>query len=105
MVNKSKDVGTHAETAVLKQVRLHWEQARREILHGSADRGDITGCGEVMFEVKGGNAARSASAMMVLEWLRETERERKENGSRFGVLVMARPGYGLPNADRWWAVL
>jgi hypothetical protein len=106
MVRRSpKSIGTHAESAVLRQLKPYWPEARREVLHGHRDIGDIVGCGQMMFEVKGGDKARTAGPELVSGWLAETERERQLGGARFGILVMQRSGYGEDRADRWWAVL
>ena len=106
---RPKDIGTAAETAVLKVVQPFWPKtdngggARREILHGHRDIGDIVGCGATMFEVKGGNAARTASSFQVEQWIEETRRERIEGGHKYGILVTQRAGVGPANAHLWWA--
>lgn len=104
-----KAIGTHGETAVLKVLQLFWPPdengggARREILHGHRDIGDIVGCGVTMFEVKAGEAARNASDLQISRWLDETERERVAGSNRFGVLVTVRRGVAERNAHQWWA--
>lgn len=102
---RPKDIGTAAESAVVKALRVNgFPGAERRALRGSLDMGDITGCGPgLVFEVKGGNAARDASDGQVEAWLAETERERVNAGADVGVLVLQRRGKG--RAGDWWAVL
>jgi hypothetical protein len=105
MTNRSKSVGTAAETAVVRALRqLGFPHAERRALAGAYDLGDITGTPGVVWEVKGGQAAKTASDGQVEAWLAETNRERDNAGALVGVLVMARSGIGAANADRWWAV-
>lgn len=102
MVNKSKNVGTAAETAIVRAVRTRgFPGADRLTLTGNKDRGDIGLCPGVVLEVKAGEAARRASDQQVAKWLLETERERGNAGADIALLVTARPGIGLPNAHRW----
>lgn len=102
MVNKSKNVGTAAETAIVRAVRTRgFPGADRLTLTGNKDRGDIGLCPGVVLEVKAGEAARRASDQQVAKWLLETETERKNAGADIALLVTARPGIGLPNAHRW----
>lgn len=105
MTARPKDIGTAAETAVVKALRQHgFPQAERRALAGAYDLGDITGTPGIVWEVKGGNAAKTASDGQVEAWLDETERERVNADAAFGVLVLQRAGIGAANADRWWAV-
>lgn len=102
---RPKDIGTAAESAVVKALRQHgFPHAERRALTGSLDQGDVTGCPGLVFEVKGGNAAKTASDGQVEKWLDETEVERVNAGADFGILVLARAGIGPANAARWWAV-
>lgn len=107
MVNKPKNIGTAAETAVVKYLATHgFPDAERRTLKGVQDMGDITGLHRhLVVEVKGGEAAKSASDNQVIEWLRETERETIRAGAIYGILILQRRGVGAPNAGRWWAVL
>ena len=82
MANKSKDIGTKAETAVVRAART------RGFPH--ADR--IT-------------LAKTASDQQIADWLHETETGRVNAGAAIAFLVTQRPGIGLPNAHRWWAHL
>lgn len=104
MVNRSKNIGTQAETAVVRAIRgLGFPQAERRALAGTYDLGDITGCPGVVWEVKAGAAAKTASDGQIAAWLVETETERVNAHADVAVLVTARAGIGALNADRWWA--
>ena len=105
-MNKPKAIGTAAETAVTRYLQAHgWPHAERRTLKGRLDQGDITGCPGLVFEVKGGEAAKSASDLLVADWLAETAAEVLNAGADLGVLVLQRRGVGPVNAGRWWAVM
>jgi len=104
MTNRPKNIGTAAETAVVRAARAHgFGLADRLTLTGALDRGDIGLCPGVIVEVKGGQAAKTASDGQIEKWLAETERERINAGADVAILVTARAGIGSPNAHRWWA--
>lgn len=106
MTNRPKQIGTAAETAVVRTLRtLGFPHAERRALTGALDQGDITGCPGLVFEVKGGEAAKVASDAQITAWLAETEAERLNAGADIGVLVLQRRGVGASNAGRWWAVV
>lgn len=105
-MNKPKAIGTAAETAVARYLQAHgFPSAERRALRGIADAGDITGCPGICVEVKGGEAAKNASDLLVADWLEETEKERLNARADIGVLVLQRRGVGPANAGRWWAVM
>lgn len=105
MTNRPRNIGTAAETAVVKVLRANgFGGADRSPLRGSADQGDITGCPGLVFEVKGGEKARAAEAANVVIWVKQAEVERRHAGADLGILVIARRGYGPLRADKWWAV-
>jgi hypothetical protein len=100
---RSKDIGTEAETKVVRYLLDHgFPAAERRALHGTQDLGDITGTPGLVFEVKAGKAAHNASDNQVDLWLAETELERDNAGEDVGVLVVARY---LKNVRSWWAFL
>lgn len=104
MTNRPKQIGTAAETAVVRAARERgFPQADRLTLTGANDRGDVGLCPGVILEVKGGQAAKAASDGQILTWLAETERERVNAGAHVAFLVTQRAGIGAPNAHRWWA--
>jgi hypothetical protein len=104
MANKSGAIGTATETAVVKVLRQYWPEAERRRLRGAEDWGDITGTPGIVWEVKGGAAARAASDAQIYNWLQETETERLNARAAIGVLVVQRKGIGAPNAGMWWAI-
>ena len=105
-MNKPKAIGTKAESAVARYLQAHgFANAERRALRGIQDAGDITGCPGICVEVKGGEAAKSASDLLVADWLEETEKERLNARADIGVLVLQRRGVGPANAGRWWAVM
>lgn len=105
MTSRPKQIGTSAESAVLRFLQLYFPQARREVLHGSVDHGDITGCGDFIFEVKAGKQTAQVGDAQLLAWMREARVEAENEGVTHGVLVLQRAGVGAPNAHRWWAFL
>ena len=78
-MSKAKNIGTRAETAVrnhLLSAGYDPLEAHRNVLKGSADEGDVwlrEYFGLVVFEVKGGNAAKTASHNQVLKWFQEAQ--------------------------------
>lgn len=108
-MSKAKAIGTKAETAVrnyLLSVGYTELQARRNVLSGSADQGDVwledPKHGLIVFELKGGDMAKKASYERCLEWLGEAKKEKENAGANFGFLVTQRAGIGYPRAGGWW---
>lgn len=111
MVNRPKAIGTAAETAlrnVLLASGFSELQAHRNVLKGSADEGDVwlrhPHRGLIVFEVKGGAAAKTASSGQVSRWWDEVEVEKENASANFGFLVQQRAGVGYPRAGEWWAM-
>lgn len=103
---RPKDIGTAAETAVVRALRgLGWPHAERRALAGAHDLGDVTGTPGVAWEVKGGKQTRTTSDEQIAAWMAEAEVERVNAHADFGVLVLQRHGVGPANAHRWWAYL
>lgn len=88
---------------MLKVLLPYWPGAKRLVLAGQADRGDIGDTGEFVFEVKGGKQTIQVGDATLAGWLAETKVEAVHSKVRFGVLVTQRKGVGAPNADRWYA--
>lgn len=110
MVNRPKQIGTAAETAVrnyLLSLGYSELEAHRNVMHGSADEGDVwlrhPEEGLIVFEVKAGKAAKTASHEQVKKWMAEAERECSHAAGRFAILVTQRAGVGAPRAGEWWA--
>src|SRR6185312_8871013 len=103
---KPRAIGTATETAVVRYLVANgFPHAERRSLRGSLDAGDITGCPGLVWSVKGGVAAKTASDGQVAKWLAELERQRVNAAATIGVLVLQRAGIGEANAGRWWAVV
>ena len=109
-MSKAKEIGTRAETAVknyLLEIGYTPMEAHRNVLKGSEDEGDVwlreARRGLIVFEVKGGKAAKGASHEQIKKWLEETEKERGHAEANYGVLVTQRAGVGYPRAGEWWA--
>ena len=100
---RPKDIGTAAESAVVKYLQANgFNQAERRALRGQFDVGDITGTPGLIWEIKGGDAARNASDAQIESWLFETETERLNAAADIGVLVVVRP---RKNVRDWWAAM
>lgn len=104
-MSRPKDVGTKAETAVVRLLRAAGLAAERRALAGSADQGDIwVNGGRAVLEVKSRN--RPVTLAEVESWLVETEREcihamAAGAPADFCALVVKRPGSGPANAADW----
>lgn len=109
-MSKAKAIGTRAETAVrnyLLSIGYTELQAHRNVLKGSDDEGDVwlrdETYGLIVFEVKGGKAAKEASYQQIQKWYEEAETECQNANANFGFLVTQRAGVGYPRAGEWWA--
>lgn len=109
-MSKSKAIGTRAETALrnyLLSVGYTELDAHRVTLAGKDDEGDVwlrdANHGLIVFEVKGGKAAKEASHEQMKKWYREAEQEAENARASFGFLVTQRAGVGYPRAGEWWA--
>ncbi len=102
MARRPKDIGTSGETAVVKFLQSSgFPYAERRALHGSLDLGDITGTPGLVWEVKAGEAAMTASDNQIIAWLQETETERLNAGAGMATLVVQRR---RKNPRDWWAI-
>lgn len=101
---RPKDKGTDAERAVVRYLQANgFPHAERRALNGSTDRGDITGCPGICWEVKYRDKMPGDGQLNM--WLVETDRERDNAGAEVGVLVVRRHGVGEGHAGRWWAYM
>lgn len=111
-MNRSKQKGTAAETAVVRWLNDNGQPAaERRALHGSADKGDVanvfarrpfrSGDGytldAVVIEVK--NCARTELAV----WVDELEAEMRNAGADLGAVIHKRRGKSDPG--QWFATL
>lgn len=100
MVNKPRIKGTNAESAVVQWLQDHGHpHAERRSLKGGKDWGDITGIVGVCIEIKAGKT------LLLAQWLRETEAERVNSSSDFGILVVKPVGMGATRTGQWWAAM
>jgi len=88
-MSKNRSKGTSFETLIVRFLRdAGFPYAERRALHGNLDKGDVTGCGPLVFECK------AAKRHELSAWLAETEQERVNANADFGVLVVKRQGHG-----------
>lgn len=100
MVNRPKEKGTAAETAVVGYLREHgWPYAERRALTGATDKGDVTGTPGLAWEVKAGTRIQMA------QWVAEMLQERENAHAEHGVLVIKPRGRGVKSVDDWFAVM
>jgi hypothetical protein len=105
-MTKSRQIGTKGETGVTRYLATHgFPLAERRRLRGRSDGGDIIAHPGLVFEIKAGQAAKSASLLQLSLWMAETERERANMGADFGILVVQRQGYASSRAGHWRAYL
>jgi hypothetical protein len=88
-MSKNKQKGTTFETQVVEALKANgFPHAERRALHGTADKGDITGTGPLVWECK------NHKEIKLSEWLTETEQERFNALADHGILVVKRRGKG-----------
>jgi hypothetical protein len=98
-MSKSKQKGTLAETAVAEYLKKTWPAVERRTLSGAKDKGDILGVPNFVVEVK------NQRTYKISEWLKETEQERANAGTDYGVLVVKPNGVGVSRTQDWWAIV
>jgi hypothetical protein len=97
-MSKQRAKGTAAETAVVRYLREHgFPHAERRALHGTADQGDITGCGPIVFEVK------NHKTLDLAGWLKELDVEMTNANVETGVVVAKKRGTTDPG--EWYALM
>lgn len=97
-MSKSKQKGTAAETAVVKYLKENgFPYAERRALHGTLDKGDITGCGPIVFEVK------NHKAMDLAGWVAELKAEIANAEAMTGAVVAKKRGTTFPGD--WYAIM
>ena len=88
-MSKQRQKGTSFETAIVGWLKEHgFPYAERRALHGTFDKGDITGTGPLVWECK------NHKTLAISEWLSETEQERLNAVANHGILVVKRRGKG-----------
>ena len=105
MVNRSKNIGTWAESRVVAYLQANdFPNAKRRALAGALDEGDILVCPDVIVEVKGGHEAENASDGQIKAWRTETEKERIHAKVHLAFLVVKRKGHGTLKVGGWTVV-
>lgn len=95
-MSKQRAKGTAWETAVVRWLRERgFDRVERRSLHGTNDKGDITGINEVVIECK------NAKTYKLAEWMDETQQEVKNAGANIGVLLVKRIGKTDPGMGYW----
>lgn len=106
MTNKSKNIGTAGETAVVRFLAANgFPHAERRALCGNHDFGDVTGTPGLCWEVKAGHAAERCAGADLRAWQDQTDIETRNSKADIGILVLKRKGVGADNAGQWWAYL
>lgn len=96
MTNRSKNIGTKFETDTVNWLRANgFPHARREVLHGSLDQGDVWAADGLIVECKGGAAAENASDEQLRKWCAETAVEKRNAKADGAFLVVKRRGHGV----------
>lgn len=97
-MSRERAKGTAAETAVVRWLAAHgFPHAERRALHGTNDKGDITGCGPLVFEVKNHKAHDLAG------WMKELAAEVHNADADLGAVIAKRRG--TTNPGDWYAIL
>ena len=105
MTNRSKNIGTAAETHVVRYLQANgFPHADRRALKGSLDVGDILVCPGLIVEVKAGVAAENASDGQLRLWCAETAREKVNARAETAFLVVKRAGHGVGKIGGWHVV-
>jgi hypothetical protein len=100
VVNKPKNKGTRAETAVARYLSASiFPGTERRTQTGRYDKGDMNVGQPIVFEVKD-IASPSYPGL-----LRETETERINALADFGILINKQAGVGYTNVAKWHAVI
>jgi hypothetical protein len=98
-VSRSKQKGTLAETAVVEYLKTFWDCVERRALSGKFDKGDIAGVPYTTVEIKNHKSYKFP------EWMDETEHERINADTQYGILVVKPNKVGVTKVGKWWAVL
>jgi len=105
-MSRAKDVGTRAETAIVRWARENgFPGADRGPLRGSKDQGDVLLCPGIIVESKAHKSAASGqpAPKQLFTWLMETDVEAEHAGADFALLVVKRSG--TTDAGKWWCYM
>lgn len=85
-MNRSKQIGTRWESAIVNYLQQWWPHVERRALNGAKDKGDVAGVIGVMIE------AKSASRIALAEWMKELQAEKANANAPIGVVWIRRRG-------------
>lgn len=107
MTTRSKDIGTRAESALVKYLRSEgFPLADRIPLKGDGDCGDVSdGTGALIFQSKAGHAAENAGDAQIARWIEEVHVQQANARADLGILVVKRKSYGLNRMGKWHAFI
>ena len=107
MANKSKQIGTRAETKVVKFLRSYGYGARRKALAGNKDEGDVELfdaprlCKPITLEIKAGKQTANPNRTQLEEWIRQARVEAARSGEDKAYLCVVRYNRKIEDADVW----
>ncbi len=102
-MSAAKAKGTAAETGLVNWLTAQGIPAKREVLHGNADQGDVwIWGGQVVIEVKSRRTRPSDEELARMFAEAETEASRVAQCDA-AALVVKRPGRSAKRAGDWWA--
>jgi hypothetical protein len=103
MVNRSKSIGTSAESELVRWLHGHgFGSSERVALHGKDDQGDVwtrTQRGRIVWEVKAGAQVTGAYTSDTKKWVAEAVKECENSRSAIGVLVTRT--HGVKGDAKW----
>lgn len=100
MVNKPKQKGTAAESAVVSFLRTQgFPYAERLALQGGKDRGDVTGIPGIVIEVK------AEQTYVLSSWLAECRVEVENARAEYGFVAAKPRMVGAMNTRSWYAIM
>ena len=99
-MSAARQKGTLAETAFVKFLIANgFPHAERRALHGTEDKGDITGTVGLAWELK------NHKTYSIPGWLKETKVEASNAKADYGLLVVKPNRIGVDNVADWWVIL
>lgn len=99
-MSKARQKGTLAETAFVKFLARHgFPHAERRALHGTDDKGDVTGTVGLAWEVK------NHKTYQIPAWMKEAQLEAQNAKADYGLLVIKPNRVGTDSVADWWVVL
>jgi hypothetical protein len=88
-MSKSKRLGTGWETAVVNWLRADFPYVERRALHGTRDKGDVSGIPSVMIECK------NEAGITLAAYMDEVKVQTEHANAQIGVAWIKRRGKGV----------